>query len=85
MRLVESMLWMLVMLVVAAIVVTKVNQAISELTSLPRAERHEVIDGERVAFWTTEHRGEPVRIYICPGQAPRVALAHEAINCEVES
>ena len=81
MRLLESVLWLAVCCVVSVIGISKINEHIAELSSKPPATRYQVVDGQSVPFWPTAHRGEPIRIYQCPGKPPDIALAHEQITC----
>ena len=81
MRLLETSMWMLVALVLVAILIGKINEAIAELRTTPESARFEIVDGRQVPFWPTQHRGEPVRIYICPGERPRLAIARQRIEC----
>lgn len=64
--------------------VGKINAQIQSLESAPTSDRHEMVDGQRVPYWITSHRGESMRIYLCPGQEPRIAIARQGITCTQE-
>jgi hypothetical protein len=78
----NSVAWAAALALSAIILSGSINEAAEALhCSALSSTRTEVIGQETVLFWSTTHRGEPVRIYICPGEDPRIAIAHQRLTC----
>jgi hypothetical protein len=81
MRLIEPLAWLLVVVVLVAIGIGKLNFPI-ESCQPQSAERTKAVDGQQVPYWTRTLNGRPVVVYQCPGEQPEIAGSFEGVRCD---